>query len=469
MTFEETGLSETLVKRLAEIGFTTPTPIQEKAIPIALRGQDIIGMAQTGTGKTAAFLLPILNIQNDKAQKSRNPSVLVLEPTRELAFQVQEALKRFDPEENLKSVLLIGGDPMGMQERELKKPHHIIIATPGRLLDFMERGKLLMYGVQHVVIDEADRMLDMGFIPDVDKILAVLPKTRQTLLFSATMTPDIRKLVEQYMMLPKTIEVKGEKSKASIEQTAVLVNDINKREALRKILREHPTLNVVVFCNRKRDIDELKRSLSRHKFSVGAMHGDMEQEMRNKTLQAFKAGEINILIASDVLARGVDIEGLGMVVNFNVPLQVEDYIHRIGRTGRADMKGLAFTLVNAKERTLLKNIETHLNATLLVETFVEEKAQIIASEKSVPQKSMPAEIVRKPFHQARDKNTNNDQGYKRDYIGTSYEPSGPVIGFGSITPAFMLHTAMLPPVLEQPVLAQPAPVKKKPARKKVID
>jgi superfamily II DNA/RNA helicase len=436
MTFEETGLSEALVRRLAEIGFATPTPIQKKAIPIALRGQDIIGMAQTGTGKTAAFLLPILNIQNDKAQKSRNPSVLILEPTRELAFQVQESLKRFDAQENLKSVLLIGGDPMGMQERELKKPHNIIIATPGRLLDFIDRGKLLMYGVQHVVIDEADRMLDMGFIPDVDKILAILPKTRQTLLFSATMTPDIHKLVEQYMILPKTIEIKGGKSKASIEQNAVLVSDLNKRKALRKILREHPKLNVVVFCNRKRDIDELKRSLSRHKFSVGAMHGDMEQEMRNKTLQAFKAGEINILIASDVLARGVDIEGLGMVVNFNVPLQVEDYIHRIGRTGRADMKGLAFTLVNPKEGALLKNIEAHLGTTLLTETFEEEKAEKITAEKNKADKT-PTEAAKKHSRQARE-NANKDQGYKRDYIATSYEPSGPVIGFGSITPAFML-------------------------------
>lgn len=442
MAFEETGLNEALVKRLTEIGFTTPTPIQQKAIPIALRGQDIIGMAQTGTGKTAAFLLPILNIQNDKAQKSRNPSILILEPTRELAFQVQESLKRFDPQENLKSVLLIGGDPMGMQERELKKPHNIIIATPGRLLDFIDRGKLLMYGVQHVVIDEADRMLDMGFIPEVDKILAVLPKTRQTLLFSATMTPDIHKLVEQYMMLPKTIEVKGEKSKASIEQTAVMVNDISKRKALRKILREHPKLNVVVFCNRKRDIDELKRSLSRHKFSVGAMHGDMEQEIRNKTLQAFKAGEINILIASDVLARGVDIEGLGMVVNFNVPLQVEDYIHRIGRTGRADMKGLAFTLVNPKDHSLLKNIEAHLGTTLLTETFVEEKAEKITSGKNKADKAS-AEPVKKHPRQGKDKNANKDQDYKRDYISTSYEPSGPIIGFGSITPAFMLNTACM--------------------------
>jgi superfamily II DNA/RNA helicase len=373
---------------------------------------------------------------------------------------VQESLKRFDPEENLKSVLLIGGDPMGMQERALKKPHHIIIATPGRLLDFMDRGKLLMYGVQHVVIDEADRMLDMGFIPDVDKILAVLPKTRQTLLFSATMTPDIRKLVEQYMMLPKTVEVKGEKSKASIEQTAILVNDINKREALRKILREHPKLNVVVFCNRKRDIDELKQSLSRHKFSVGAMHGDMDQEMRNKSLQAFKAGEIDILIASDVLARGVDIEGLGMVVNFNVPLQVEDYIHRIGRTGRADMKGLAFTLVNVKERTLLKNIETHLNATLISETFVEEKRakktqekpaqeikaiEVKTTEEKAPENTAPKAVAKKPVHPVRERHPDR----ANEKVPSGHEATGPVMGFGAILPGFMAQKVTLPKPLPE--------------------
>jgi len=342
----------------------------------------------------------------------------------------------------------------------LKKPHHIIIATPGRLLDFMDRGKLLMYGVQHVVIDEADRMLDMGFIPDVDKILAVLPKTRQTLLFSATMTPDIRKLVEQYMMLPKTVEVKGEKSKASIEQTAILVNDINKREALRKILREHPKLNVVVFCNRKRDIDELKQSLSRHKFSVGAMHGDMDQEARNKSLQAFKAGEIDILIASDVLARGVDIEGLGMVVNFNVPLQVEDYIHRIGRTGRADMKGLAFTLVNVKERTLLKNIETHLNATLISETFVETKPakkpqakpapeikaiEVKKTEEKAPENTAPKAAGKKPVHPVRERHPDR----ANEKVPSGHEATGPVMGFGAILPGFMAQKITLPKPLPE--------------------
>jgi superfamily II DNA/RNA helicase len=274
------------------------------------------------------------------------------------------------------------------------------------------------------------------------------------------MTPDILKLVEQYMMLPKTVEVKGEKSKASIEQTAILVNDINKREALRKILREHPKLNVVVFCNRKRDIDELKRSLSRHKFSVGAMHGDMDQEARNKSLQAFKAGEIDILIASDVLARGVDIEGLGMVVNFNVPLQVEDYIHRIGRTGRADMKGLAFTLVNVKERALLKNIETHLNATLLSETFVEEKPAKKPQEKPAPEVKVsedkiaenkipghkaPKAVAKKPVHPVRERNPDR----ANEKVPSGHEATVPVMGFGAILPGFMAQKVTLPKPLPE--------------------
>lgn len=418
MSFSNTGLSEKLCKRLQEIGYITPTAIQEKAIPIALRGQDIIGMAQTGTGKTAAFLLPILSIQQEKQQKAKTPSVLILEPTRELAVQVQENLRKFDEYATLKSVLLIGGDPMGMQERSLQKPHNVVIATPGRLLDFIDKGKLLLCNTQHVVIDEADRMLDMGFIPDVDKIMGFLPKTRQTLLFSATMAPDIRKLVEQYMMLPKTIEVAGHKSaKTSIEQSAILASDTDKREALREILRDHPDLNCVIFCNRKRDIDILKSSLTRHKFLAGAIHGDMDQESRNKTLQSFKSGEINVLIASDVLARGVDIEGLGMVINFNVPIQVEDYVHRIGRTGRADSKGLAFTLVNPKEKKLLANIEKHQDTKLNTKTFESKKSQ----KSDIPlitKSKLPHKIMEIPLEKS------------------------PIIGFGQITPAFMLRSAI---------------------------
>ena len=442
MSFAETGLNETLCERLAAIGYLTPTAIQAKAIPIALRGQDIIGMAQTGTGKTAAFLLPILSIQQDRPQKARNPSVLILEPTRELAVQVQENLRRFDVEENLKSVLLIGGDPMGMQERALNKPHNIVIATAGRLLDFLERGKLLLYGVQHVVIDEADRMLDMGFIPDVDRILAVLPKTRQTLLFSATMTPDIRKLVEQYMMLPKTVEVAGHKgAKASIEQFAVLTSDLHKREALRNILRSHPNLNCVIFCNRKKDIDLLKSSLARHKFSVGAIHGDMEQDARNKTLQSFKAGEIAVLIASDVLARGVDIEGLGMVINFNVPLQVEDYVHRIGRTGRADLKGLAFTLANPREQKLLTNIEKHLNIKLATEQFVTETKP--EEVKSKPEKARPSP---RPAPSPEKHKKQSPGAWLPHQIRELPLETGPVIGFGVVIPAFMLRSAVTNPL-----------------------
>jgi superfamily II DNA/RNA helicase len=406
MGFSELGISEHLCEYLKNIGFTSPTLIQEKSIPYTLRGQDVIGLAQTGTGKTAAFLLPILSIQQTKHQKAKRPSVLVLVPTRELATQVMESLSKFDPEQILKPVVLIGGDPMGLQERTLKKPHNIVIATPGRLLDFLDRGKLMLYGVRHVVIDEADRMLDMGFIPEVDRILEKLPKTRQTLLFSATMAPDIKKLVASYMVLPKTIEVRGEKkSKASIEQKIIKVDAKNKREALREILKRHEGLNCVIFCNRKKDIDVLESSLRRHKFNASALHGSMSQEQRGKTLAEFKTGELPIIIASNVLARGVDIEGLGMVINFTVPYQVEDYIHRIGRTGRADLKGIAYTLVDKSENELLENVEKHLKTKLAFEEF---------------------KVVELPKPQ------------KVKHVPATHHEKLPIIGFGDNVPAFML-------------------------------
>ena len=421
MKFFELGLSKGLCERLKAIGFTNPTLIQEKSIPYTLRGQDVIGLAQTGTGKTGAFLLPILSIQQNKPQKAKNPSVLVLVPTRELATQVMDTLSKFDPDQILKPVVLIGGDPMGMQERSLKKPHNIIIATPGRLLDFLERGKIILYGVQQVVIDESDRMLDMGFIPDIDRILASLPKTRQTLLFSATMAPDIKKLVQSYMVLPKTIEVRGEtKSKASIEQKVVMVDAKNKRAALREILNRHSGLNCVIFCNRKKDIDVLEASLRRHKFKASGLHGSMTQEQRSKTLAEFRSGDLPIIIASNVLARGVDIEGLGMVINFNAPYQVEDYIHRIGRTGRAELKGLAYTLVDKGEQELLENIERHLNTKLDFEDF-----KVTEAPKSIKQTPKPAE--------------------KTKIIGQvlAFEKAKPVlqviVGFGENPPAFMVR------------------------------
>jgi superfamily II DNA/RNA helicase len=417
MEFSKLGLETLLCKHLEAIGFTTPTLIQEKSIPYSLRRQDVIGLAQTGTGKTAAFLLPILSIQQNKFQKARQPSVLILVPTRELATQVMDTLSKFDPKKLLRPVVLIGGDPMGMQERSLKKPHNIVIATPGRLLDFLERGKVMLYGVQQVVIDEADRMLDMGFIPDIDRILASLPKTRQTLLFSATMAPDIKKLVSSYMVLPKTIEVRGEtKSKASIEQKVVMVDSKNKREALREILNRHEGLNCVIFCNRKTDIDILESSLRRHKFKASGLHGGMSQDQRSKTLSDFKSGELSIIIASNVLARGVDIEGLGMVINFNAPYQVEDYIHRIGRTGRADLKGIAYTLVDKSEIELLANVEKHLKTKLEFEVFkTVEKPK--ASKLEEPKKET-AKVNTAPK------------------VINIYEP---IIGFGENVPAFMLR------------------------------
>lgn len=410
MKFQELGLPEFLCENLALAGFIKPTPIQESAIPIVLNFQDIIGLAQTGTGKTAAFLLPILAIQSQRFQKHRKPSVLVLVPTRELASQVMENLKKFDPNNFLKPVMLIGGDPMGMQERNLKKPYNILVATPGRFLDFLEKGKIILHGIQHVVIDEADRMLDMGFIPEVDRILEKLPNNKQTLLFSATITKDIEDLVKKYMILPKTISIKGvNESKASIDQKVIMVDSKDKRIALRSILNNHKDLNCVIFCNQKKDIDILEGSLLRHEFSAAALHSGIGQEKRNQTLQNFKDGKTKILIASDVLARGIDIQALGMVINFTVPYQPEDYIHRIGRTGRADLKGIAYTLVDKKEIKLLKNIEEKINSKIAVEEVTIETKK----EEKIKTEAKP--IINRQLEK--------------------------VVGFGNSAPAFILRSA----------------------------
>lgn len=411
MQFLELGLSNTICNNLEQIGFFTPTDIQKQAIPHILRLQDIIGLAQTGTGKTAAFLLPILNIQHATPQKHRKPSILILVPTRELAHQVISNLNKFDPFKILKPLMLIGGDSMTAQEKMLKKEHNILVVTPGRFLDFLDKKKLLLHGIKHVVIDEADRMLDMGFIPEVERILSSLPKIKQTLLFSATMAPDLKELIKKYMLLPKTIETSNlNKSKDSITQKIIMVEKKNKTLALVQVLKSQKDTNSVVFCNRKKDITDVEKSLNKAGFKASALHSGITQENRNKTLQSFKDREIEIIIASDVLARGVDIADLEMVINYDVPFHVEDYIHRIGRTGRANSKGVAYTLVSNSESKLLKNIED----TVKIE-FIEEKISINTTHKS----KQPTFAIMTDYQ-----NTNNS------------------VGFGAHTPAFMLKSAL---------------------------
>src|SRR5262245_7589427 len=350
MNFSDLGLNPDVLRAVADSGYTTPTPIQAQAIPVVLTGRDVLGCAQTGTGKTASFTLPMLTILAAGRAKARMPRSLILEPTRELATQVAESFDRYGKYHKLSQALLIGGESFVDQERKLDRGVDVLIATPGRLLDLFERGKILMNDVKILVIDEADRMLDMGFIPDVERIVSLLPRIRQTLFFSATMPPEIRRLADAFLMNPKEITVAPPASPATtVIQGMAIVAEREKREALRRLIRTEQVKNALIFCNRKRDVEILFRSLQRHGLDVAALHGDMAQAKRTETLERFKRGDVTILVASDVAARGLDIIGLSHVFNFDVPLHAEDYVHRIGRTGRAGREGRAFTLATPHE------------------------------------------------------------------------------------------------------------------------
>ncbi len=361
MTFEALGLSEEVLRAVKDAGYTEPTPIQRDAIPVVLMGRDVLGCAQTGTGKTASFTLPMIDILASGQAKARMPRSLILEPTRELAAQVADNFTTYTAYQKLNFALLIGGERMGDQQRALERGVDVLIATPGRLLDLFERGNILLSDCKVLVIDEADRMLDMGFIPDIERIVGLLPRMRQTLFFSATMPPPIRKLADQFLINPKEITVAPPASPAAtVVQHKVVVAERDKREALRKLIEQEEVVNAIVFCNRKRDVDILVKSLHQHGFDAAGLHGDMAQPARMATLDKFRDGEVRLLIASDVAARGLDIPRVGHVFNFDVPLHAEDYIHRIGRTGRAGRSGRAFTLVSSDDTKLLAAVEAML-------------------------------------------------------------------------------------------------------------
>ena len=365
MDFESLGLSAPVVKAVSEKGYTTATPIQEKAIPIVLMGRDVLGCAQTGTGKTASFVLPMIDILAEGRGKMRMPRSLILEPTRELAAQVAENFDIYGKYNKLSMALLIGGVSFDDQERALEKGVDVLIATPGRLLDHFERGKVLLNDVKVLVIDEADRMLDMGFIPDVERIVGLLPPLRQTLFFSATMPPEIKRLADRFLSNPKEVSVSPPASAGkNIVQGLAIVPEEDKREALRRLIREQDIKNAIVFCNRKRDVAILQTSLKKHGFNAGALHGDMSQPARMETLEKFKQGEIQILVASDVAARGLDIVDMSHVFNFDVPYSPEDYVHRIGRTGRAGKTGHSFTLASPDEGGLVEAIQKLIGTTI---------------------------------------------------------------------------------------------------------
>jgi superfamily II DNA/RNA helicase len=360
MQFSELGLSEKVLRAVEASGYTTPTPIQAQAIPFALTGRDVLGIAQTGTGKTAAFVLPMLCRLEQGRARARVPRTLILEPTRELAAQVEEAFVKYGSQHKLNVALLIGGVSFADQETKIMRGADVLIATPGRLLDFFERGKLLLSGIEILVIDEADRMLDMGFIPDIEKICKMVPFTRQTLFFSATMPPEITRLTEQFLHQPARVEVARAASTAdTITQLMVASHGGgDKRETLRRLLREADGLkNAIVFCNRKRDVAIVHKSLEKHGFPVGCLHGDMDQSARMASLDAFKNGAVDILVCSDVAARGLDIPDVSHVVNFDVPTHSEDYVHRIGRTGRAGRSGVSLTIVTGDDGKYVAQIE----------------------------------------------------------------------------------------------------------------
>ena len=362
MDFQELGLSEQILRSIKEIGYKTPSQIQEQAIPHVLMGRDILGCAQTGTGKTASFMLPLIEILITGKSKSRMPRSLILAPTRELAMQVSEDFKLFNKYLKLQMALLIGGVSFSEQDMKLAKGVDVLVATPGRLLDHIERGKVILKDVKILVIDEADRMLDMGFIPDIDKITKLLPQIRQTLFFSATLSGEIRNIGEKFVINPKEITVTPSASTSSnIESLLINTTKKDKLNNLKAILDLEKIKNAVIFCNRKLEINKVSQFLKNNNFKTVSLHGDMNQSSRILSLEEFKSGAAKILIASDVAARGLDVAGLSHVFNYDVPTNAEDYIHRIGRTGRAGLSGKAFTLYEEDDEKNILAIEKLIN------------------------------------------------------------------------------------------------------------
>ncbi|WP_231868639.1 DEAD/DEAH box helicase [Gluconobacter japonicus] len=477
--FADLGLSEPIMQAIQELGYEHPTPIQAQAIPEVLKGHDVLGVAQTGTGKTASFTLPMLEKLSGSRARARMPRSLILEPTRELALQVADNFKLYGKHLRLTHALLIGGESMAEQRDVLNRGVDVLIATPGRLLDLFSRGGLLLTQTSTLVIDEADRMLDMGFIPDIEKIVSLLPRNRQTLFFSATMAPEIRRLADEFLRNPVEITVSRPSSVATtIEEGLIIVDEDEKRRALRKLLRSQDVQSAIVFCNRKRDVDMLQRYLTKHGFAAGHLHGDLAQSLRFSTLDNFKSGELKILVCSDVAARGIDIGGLSHVFNFDLPFNAEDYVHRIGRTGRAGKHGHAFSIAGPRDRRLLEAIETLTGKTIArldvpeirsVDWAQEDEngRPIVAPKHPLPHQQHAVEAgnddesegqrkKRRRGGRKRNRNGRDEtieagvtimetppvsapvQNRKSVELAPAFENDAPKTGFGGDTPAFML-------------------------------
>lgn len=453
MDFTDLGLSPETLKAITEVGYSTPTPIQEQAIPWVLMGRDVMGIAQTGTGKTASFTLPMIDILANGRAKARMPRSLILAPTRELANQAAENFILYGKYHRLSMALLIGGESFTEQEKALDRGVDVLVATPGRLMDLFDRGRIILRDVKVLVIDEADRMLDMGFIPDVERIVSLLPPLRQTLFFSATMDDQIRRLANAFLSNPKEVRVARQATAAeTVTQKMLVVSPSGKREALRRILRQEKVRNAFIFCNRKRDVTILHRSLTKHGFDSAQLHGDMAQSERTATLAAFKAGEIRLMVCSDVAARGIDIADVSHVFNFDVPYHAEDYIHRIGRTGRAGRDGVAWSiateddakLVTAIEKLTGKQIPRVTLGGMETTTIVEEATKDSPDPVHKPREERAENPQR--LERARDdrpRSNRRHEGYGRDRNHPANEVAEMMfadnaVAFGGVTPAFLL-------------------------------
>ncbi len=432
MKFEDLGLSPETLRAVTEKGYETPTPIQEKAIPIIMMARDIVGLAQTGTGKTAGFTLPMIDALSGGRARMRMPRSLVLEPTRELAAQVAENFKTYGKYHKLSMALLVGGESMGDQTKLLDKGVDVLIATPGRLLDLFQRGSVLLNDIKILVIDEADRMLDMGFVPDIEKIVSLIPPNRQTLLFSATMPPEIKRLTEKFLTNPKEVTVAAPATTATtVEQFLVHTHPKDKKNVLARLLKMENPKNAFIFLNRKRDIGDLATFLKKQGYAAAPLHGDMVQAARTKTLQDFREDKVKLLICSDVAARGLDISGVSHVFNYDVPMSPDDYVHRIGRTGRAGQSGRAWMLSTNLDEKFLANVERLIKKPIPV-YVLEGKDEV--SKSSQEDKAQKAERIERAPREERKPSPSRDNRNQRPVPKDEDDIDGP--GFGDDVPAF---------------------------------
>lgn len=429
MTFSTLGLSDKVLAAVTEAGYTEPTPIQAQAIPHVLARKDVLGLAQTGTGKTAAFSLPILTLLERGRARARMPRSLVIAPTRELAAQVAESFEKFGVNHKYTMALLIGGVSFDEQEKKLTRGADILIATPGRLLDHFERGKLLLTGVEFMVVDEADRMLDMGFMPDLERIFKLVPFTRQTLFFSATMPPEIDRFVNTFLHAPERVEVsRASSTSETITQVLIPAPAVaaGKRETLRAAIDSAVNLtNGIIFCNRKRDVSVVERSLKRHGYNAGCLHGDMDQRSRTLTLDSFRNNELTLLVASDVAARGLDIPAVSHIFNFDVPTHAEDYVHRIGRTGRAGREGTAITLATKADGKYVTAIESMIGQPIPRGEGPAKQADVAATASEAVVEASDKDASEAPAKAGRSRGRRGGRG-SRSGADKAAKPSSPV-------------------------------------------